>query len=74
MEEQDPRTADLATDIPEWVGMLAIRQCVKAGDHDRDYPGACRKHLLEARRLAAWLAGEVDEPSALVLKHPRNLP
>jgi hypothetical protein len=73
MDDQDVPTADLITGMPEWVGMLAIRQCVKAGEHDRDYPGACRKHLLEARLLATWLAGEVDEPSALVLKQPRNL-
>jgi hypothetical protein len=74
MDDQDIRTEDRATDLPEWVGALAIRQCVKAGEHERDYPGACRQHLLEARRLAAWLAGEVDEPAALVLKQPRNLP
>jgi hypothetical protein len=74
------RTEDLVTGIPKWVGMLAIRQCVRAGVHDLDYMGerrkhlACRKHLLEARLLAAWLAGEIDEPTALVLKLPRNLP
>jgi hypothetical protein len=68
------RTEDLVTDIPEWVGMLAIRQCVRAGVHDIDYMGgACRKHLLEARLRAAWLAGEIDEPTALVVKVPRNL-
>ena len=54
-------THELAAGIPEWVGMLAIWQCVRAGDHDRDYPGACRAHLLEARRLAAWLAGSGSE-------------
>ena len=68
------RTEDLVTGIPEWVGMLAIRQCVRAGVHDIDYMGgACRKHLLEARLLAAWLAGEIDDPTALVLKLPRYL-
>jgi hypothetical protein len=61
MEEEDPRTADLATDIPPWVGALAIRQCVKAGEHERDYPGACSTHFLEAMRLAAWLDGEGSE-------------
>ena len=58
MEEQEVSTADLAAGIPRWVGALAIRQCVKAGEHERDYPSACREHLLEALRLAAWLAGE----------------
>lgn len=57
MDNQDVPTADLIMDMPEWVGMLAIRQCVKAGPHERDYPGACRKHLLEAREHAAWLGG-----------------
>jgi len=73
IDGQYVRTEDLVTGIPEWVGMLAIRQCVRAGVHDMDYMGACRKHLLEARLLAAWLAGEIDEPTALVLKLPRNL-
>ena len=67
------RTEDLVTDIPRWVGMLAIRQCVRAGVHDMDYMTACRKHILEARLLAAWLVGDIDEPTALVLKVPRNL-
>jgi hypothetical protein len=73
MDDPSVPTADLVVGMPKWVGMLAIRQCVRAGAHDRDYPGACRQHLLEARRLAAWLAGEIDEPTALVLKVPRNL-
>ena len=58
MDDQDMSIADPRTGIPEWVGALAIRQCVKAGEHERDHPTACSKHVLEARRLAAWLAGE----------------
>ncbi len=68
------RTEDLVTGIPEWVGAFAIWLCVRAGVHDIDYMGgSCRKHLLEARLRAAWLAGEIDEPTALVVKLPRSL-
>jgi hypothetical protein len=58
MDEEEVSTADLVVGIPRWAGALAIWLCVRAGEHERDYPSACRKHLLEARRLAAWLAGE----------------
>jgi len=67
------RTEDLVTGIPRWVGALAILLCVKARVHEIDYMGgACRKHLLEARLRAAWLAGEMDDLTALVVKLPRN--
>ncbi len=56
MDDEDVRTEDLAAGRPEWVGALAIRLRVKAGEHERDYKGACRMHLLEARRLAALTA------------------
>lgn len=62
MEDQDGNTADLGVGIPPWVGALAIRQCVRAGEHDRDHPTACSTHLREALRRAAWLEGGSGEP------------
>jgi hypothetical protein len=56
-------THELVVGIPKWVRMLAILRCVQAGDHDRDYMGACRMHMLEARRLARQQAEEdLDAP------------
>lgn len=46
----------------DWVGRLAIRECVGAGDHDRgEAMLPCADHLREAERMAAWLIAEGDE-------------
>lgn len=57
-------TDELCVGLPKGIGMLAIRQCLRASDHERDYMGACRAHLLEARRVARWLAGMDPETQA----------
>jgi hypothetical protein len=46
----------------DWIGRLAIRQCLGTGEHDRgDAIMPCADHLYEAERLTAWLIAEGDE-------------
>ena len=65
MDDQSMSTDDLITGIPVWVAMLAVQQCFRAGDHDRDHMGGfCRAHVLAARQSAAWLGGDGSDAKA----------